>query len=255
MGTWSVTSPLNLDRTNFGLVQHDGYLYALGGTRSSGLQLTSVERALIQPDGSLGPWVMLTGTFQDTVGPLGAVQFDDWIYVAGKSNHSEWANILTDASLSAWTMDTLIYKCSGDLHHLLRDGFYLYAACASFGDASMALQEVSINQNHNIAAGWKDYSAVPVPNNYVGMAQYRHALYAAGGLLSPNTIDEAPLAVVNRLPLGTDGIPGVWSALNPLSQVRGRPAVCSGCRAAVRPGRQRRGRNVPVFCRIGVHPA
>ena len=229
LGAWRGTSSLNLDRTNFGLVQHDGYLYALGGTRSSGLQLTSVERALIQPDGSLGPWLLLDGAFQDTAGPLGAVQFDGWIYVAGKSIHTEWANILTDASLSAWNRDATIYKCSNDLHYLLRDGFHLYGACASFGDATMALQEVNINQNHGIAAGWNgwiDYPLIPVPHNYAGMAQYGHAPVRGWRAVVPqHDRRSSSLAAVNRLPLGTDGIPGVWSALNPLSQVRGRPAV------------------------------
>jgi hypothetical protein len=55
LGPWSFTSSLVTGRQTPGVAAWGNYVYVLGGTNSSGA-LASVERATINPDGSLGTW-------------------------------------------------------------------------------------------------------------------------------------------------------------------------------------------------------
>lgn len=60
LGEWQETSPLRKGRFYLAAANHNGYLYALGGgggeLGDDNVPLASVERAKINPDGSLQPW-------------------------------------------------------------------------------------------------------------------------------------------------------------------------------------------------------
>ncbi len=60
LGPWQSTTPLIEGRFYHALIAHKGYLYAIGGGTGllgkANYPITSVEKAKINPDGSLGTW-------------------------------------------------------------------------------------------------------------------------------------------------------------------------------------------------------
>jgi hypothetical protein len=110
MSGWSETTPLDGSRTNFATVAAAGNLYVLGGfSLGTGMSQRLVQRAAINPDGSLGPWLpaspMVTAR-----GDFRAVAWGDYIYAIGASMGAglpidggiERARVNPDGSLDPW---------------------------------------------------------------------------------------------------------------------------------------------------------
>lgn len=55
LGPWRATTPLSSPRANFGAIEHDGWVYIVGGTNRDGYYRT-VEFARVNPQGDIGYW-------------------------------------------------------------------------------------------------------------------------------------------------------------------------------------------------------
>ncbi len=56
LGTWQATSNMTTTRATHYAVTDNRYIYVMGGVDANFTYLNSVERALVNPDGSLGTW-------------------------------------------------------------------------------------------------------------------------------------------------------------------------------------------------------
>ncbi len=81
LGQWRYTSPMNLPRAGFAAVAISGWVYAVGGYTDKGITNT-VEKALINPDGTLGKWTFTTPMTIPRA-DLAVVQDNGWIYALG----------------------------------------------------------------------------------------------------------------------------------------------------------------------------
>ncbi len=106
LGPWQPTTPMLAPRRSFAAVAAGDYLYAFGGRNSTGGGLSSVERAAIHADGSLGPWESMPA-MASTRHQFAATVWDDHVYALGGESSAgarsvEAARIQPDGSLGPW---------------------------------------------------------------------------------------------------------------------------------------------------------
>ncbi|HYN86994.1 MAG TPA: IPT/TIG domain-containing protein, partial [Ardenticatenaceae bacterium] len=107
LSPWQPVEAMTTARHSLATVYVRGHLYALGGYQYQGANLTleSVERAQVQPDGSLGPWE-LVAPMKKKRRDLAAVAAGEFVYAFGggpfPQKSVERARINPDGSLGAW---------------------------------------------------------------------------------------------------------------------------------------------------------
>ncbi len=112
LGSWEYMIPMNTARYYPAVVVAGDYVYAIGGVAPDGV-LASVERAMINADGSLSSWQTTSALTMARYGHA-AVVVGNYIYaIAGSGEYStltsvERAVINVDGSLSPWEAVTSI---------------------------------------------------------------------------------------------------------------------------------------------------
>ena len=105
LGPWTLTSSLSVGRANLAVVQIGTFLYAIGGQGETNVSISSIERAEIQADGTLGTWSVVS-TLSAPLEQFEAVTSNGYVYVIGGTNvlnctaKVERAAILPDGSIS-----------------------------------------------------------------------------------------------------------------------------------------------------------
>lgn len=215
--TFVVTgSPLVTGRTTHRTVVAGDALYVLGGLDGSGGALGSVERAVIQPDGSLGafavdPVALVTPRFD-----LAATVVDGSLYVvggrgaAGVLGSVERADV-TDTGLGAFQVETssaLFQPRHG--HVALAQGHRMLVLGGKDTTGPLAAVEAALLMGNGALDPWATVQGVAL-----NTARYRHAsvvvhnrLYVLGGEdAAGNTLNTVEVSV-----LGPDGLPGPFTA-------------------------------------------
>ena len=185
---WTAGSPLNEAREGATAVIANGYVYVIGGRLADGTVTASVERAPINPDGSLGAWVTdrpLSTPRADAAAAYGA----DYIYVLGGTagygplNTVEKTRVLDDGSLDAWATTTAMLYPRQELAALQYEG-YLFA----FGGRSLrdiTLSEVEFAPIFLDGSGdlgpWLPTASMVNDRAGLGVAAYNEWVYAIGG--------------------------------------------------------------------------
>jgi hypothetical protein len=118
LGPWQYISGMNTPRGGLAAVVAGDFLYALGGAyyqNGNFIYLSSVERATINQDGSLGLW-QATNPMNTTRYELGAVATRGYLYALGGSAGTsvERAAIKPDGSLGLWEPTTPMNSSSGN---------------------------------------------------------------------------------------------------------------------------------------------
>lgn len=122
LGVWNVTT--NLPDITYGhkMIEHNNFLYVIGGWNSNGRSST-VLRAQINSDGTLGSWQTMA-SLPTPREMLGAVIFNNYIIVVGGGSNNGLTDstyftvINNDNSLEPWETSTQILPanhCCGDL--------------------------------------------------------------------------------------------------------------------------------------------
>jgi hypothetical protein len=135
LGVWQGVSAMLTPRFQFAAVAVDGYVYAIGGRNEQDLPFSSVERAVINPDGTLGPWEIRGFSLTTPRFAHGAVVVDGAIYVIGGISHNgsdfnllssvERAVINADGSVGPWQIMTAMISPRYLVAAVTADG-YLY---------------------------------------------------------------------------------------------------------------------------------
>lgn len=87
LGTWSYTSSMTMSRgSQPATAILNNYLYVLGGSDNYNSYTNTIERAFINPDGSLGAWTLLPDTLLDLCSATGYAQDNGHVYLAGGGN-------------------------------------------------------------------------------------------------------------------------------------------------------------------------
>lgn len=133
LGTWELLNPMTTPRGFLGVVATAGYLYAFGGLSGiGGNPLSSIERAAINSDGTLGTWEVI-GSMSATRFHHAVAMYQGYVYMLGGytdgwqvSNTGERFVINPDGTLGDWSIVPSMISRRGDFG-VATAGKYLYA--------------------------------------------------------------------------------------------------------------------------------
>ncbi|HYN87153.1 MAG TPA: IPT/TIG domain-containing protein, partial [Ardenticatenaceae bacterium] len=202
LGAWEVLAArMTSGRRHFAAVHVDGYLYALGGSDHHGSTVSSVERAKVNADGTLGPWEAVA-SMRIARERLAAAASDGFIYALGGlvgGSSVERAAIQPDGSLGAWELVAGM-TTSRDGLAAVAVGGQLYA----FGGTGDRTVERAVIQPDGSLDPWQPLSSTNVARFGPGAVAAGGYLYAVGGS------DFHSVTNVERAPINADGSLGPW---------------------------------------------
>lgn len=230
-------------RSNHASLVIGGYLYVLGGVSSSG-SLNSVERALINADGSLGRFVAVPGvTLATPRQGHTAVRIHDRVYVIGGFGNGslvsvEYATVAQDGSLGPFTVLPDVGLMTARRNHASAViGNYLYVIGGIAANPLSTVERAAIHGDGSLG------QFAPVAGVSLAMARQGHSsavigdyLYVAGGAGNSGILQDVERAIINA-----DGSLGPFAVTSGASLVTAR----ADCATAVL------GNNFYVFGGVG----
>jgi hypothetical protein len=184
LGTWELTSSLTMPRVDLAVVAVGGYIYALGGYKSFE-STSSVERAVIQTDGSLGAWEVISNM---TVArqSFAAVAAGGYIYAIGGINTTsvERAAVQPDGSLGPWQFTSSLVKERQGLAAVVA-GNYIYALGGSPNISvpspiGRSVERAHIDVDRSLEP-WEESSEMVLSRTWGAALVDQHHIYMLGG--------------------------------------------------------------------------
>ena len=234
LGQWQRTSPIMTGRFYNAAVAFDGYLYTLGGgsgaTGEQNYPIASVERARIEPDGSLSSWQTVSHLLTPRRG-LKAEIHNNTIYAIGGYNGRflksiEQAEIQQDGTLGNWQMerhesiiDRYIHSAaiSGDTIYLL-GGHMRNPNQPSYSD----VESSRIQNNRQLAAWQIERHGLQSPRLVAEAFSLGQYLYIAGGHTGTERLTSVEVSRMNA-----DGTINPWRYTSPLPVARSAYAAAT----------------------------
>jgi len=191
------------------------YVYAIGGlTVSTGT--SSVERALINADGSLGSWQLTTSMTTPRNG-LAAVAVGGYIYAlgghdGGSLSSVERALINADGSLGPWQLTTSMTTARHEFG-AASSGGYIYAVGGAGGTAGMSSVERAATNPDGSSGTWQPVASMNSSRYALAGVVVGNYLYALGGRsylendLHSNRVERAEISPVSITSLSPAVIP------------------------------------------------
>jgi len=224
LSKWELGPELNTERGFFSAVRHKNFVYVVGGGQGKHgkILLDSIERAEVQPDGTLGRWttepfklntkrrctkVAVIGNHLYVFGGFGGILLDS----------VERAEILPDGSLDEWAVLTDTMNVARYIHGVKKVGNRVYMVGGHDKENGVGITAVEWSQEDE--EGWLEpwqFSDSLQTGRY-GLAAIQHGdyLYALGGLDGAAYLDSIEKAKINE-----DGSLGAWTYTTPLQSQR-----------------------------------
>jgi kelch-like protein 2/3 len=232
LGEWHSTTPLEEPRFYLAAAIVDNYLYAIGGANGNrgqdNIPSATVERALIRPDGSLGPWQRVSYLTTPRRG-LQAAVYRNHIYAIGGYNgvflnSVERADVNQDGTLAPWQLDPEQAVADRYIHSAasLGDKLYLLGGheqnpqAISYGDVEMS----RIIANGGLRPWEIQKTILKTPRFIAAAFAMNHFIYMLGGHDGRNRLRSVEVA-----PLDAEGRVGPWSFTTPLHDERSATAL------------------------------
>ncbi|MFQ5560981.1 MAG: hypothetical protein ACE5FU_10425, partial [Nitrospinota bacterium] len=182
--------------------------------------LSSVEKAKIQKNGSLGPW-SLSVPMQTPRRGLVASYYKGWIYAFGGFNGTFLKDILQtevqpDGSLCEWLWESEDAKNKRYIHSgiLYKNDVYLFGGHMTSKEKATNTAEWNSIGDDGKLGEWKEVPEMRVPRFGSGAVVLRDHVYLLGG---ENTVS---LTSVEKAFVARDGSVGAWSGETPLPTER-----------------------------------
>jgi len=178
-------------------------LYVIGGDAGSAVPLGDLERAVIQPDGTLGPFTAVSGVKLVTVRHSHrSVVMGSGLYVlggtgsAGVSGSVEYAPIAADGSLAPFTpLPGIALSTPRTGLAVATIGTSLYVIGGSSGsDPLRAFERASLNADSAVGAFATSDNALVKSRNSHTTTIVRDSLYVIGRSATDNTIERASIS-------------------------------------------------------------
>jgi Kelch motif len=224
LSQWQNTTSMNSMRGYVAAVQAGGYLYALGGADGVTFPaLSSVERAAINNDGSLGAW-QFTSSMTRPRYLHAAVAANGYIYALGGGPDSsslssvELSAINSDGSLGAWQTVSSLLTPRYQFGAVAAGGFLYVIGGSPFGGGVLGSVEfAAINADHTLGP-WQTTSSLNVPRAALKVVAVDNNIYALGG--------DGPLSstgeeyTVERAVINPDGTLSAWQYVSSMTAGR-----------------------------------
>ena len=227
LGTWQMAPPMSFERKWTAATSSGNYLYVLGGNNSflTGDNLSSVERAAINIDGTLGIWQPTT-PLTIPRSKFAAVATQNFVYVLGGSYNSifsgvcgnsvERAVITSDGSLGSWQATTPMIMGRCEHAAFIANGYIYVIGGGIPGMYTTSVERAMINADGSLSA-WQTASAMTSARGGHTVVATGDYIYAIGGGNPPT---QSSLKNVERAFVNSDGSLGLWEAMTPMSTRR-----------------------------------
>lgn len=216
IGEWASTSTMNYVRWRNKALYYNGYIYVVGGVNSIGGYVKPIERAAVNPDGSLGPWVVLSSSYLAAGAPQAVIK-DGYLYVMGglvestssPVNTVVRAQILSDGSLGDWqTVNDLNYGRYWSAALATDSAVYIFGGKVQgevFSETVECLLSESVNTTDT--GKWTLSENVNSPRVTFPLVAGKGHLFAFGGI-SANLSDR--LSSIEVSDIQNDGSLSAW---------------------------------------------
>lgn len=193
LGPWRKTSALLKGRFYLAAASYDGYLYALGGgggkLGDENMPLASVERAKINPDGSLQAWQLHSYLSTPRRG-LKATVINNRLYAIGGYNgqflkSTEFISLNPSQQPSQWQLATELAQVDRYIHATATQGNRIYllgghvekGGPMSYGD----VESTTVEDNGQLAAWRIAPTRLLTPRFIASAFAFDSHLYIVGG--------------------------------------------------------------------------
>lgn len=229
LGPWQVGTSLNEERGFFEGVEHQGYLYVVGGGKGAYGQtlLKTVERAKILTDGSLGEWQTEKNSMLVPRRCSKVIKAGDIIYTFGgfggaMLNSVERARINADGHLEPWVMEPGNMTMPRYIHGVKQMGDIVYVLGGHDQDRGTGQVDVEwarIKKEGGLEP-WQ--RGTPMQVGRWGLSDVAHDgwIYAMGGLSGLEYLD----SIERAKPDPKTGIQK-WESIGALASPRGHFSV------------------------------
>jgi hypothetical protein len=184
------------------------YVYVLGGSNGSGL-LSSIERALVNADGTLGNWQAM-GNLSSAREGLKSVAVNGYLYVVGGRNTSsavstvEYAAINgTDGTLGNWQTASSLNTARAYFGLTSANG-YIYAIGGSSTSVLTSVEYAAINPNGSLGT-WQTTYALNTARHGIDAVSTNGIIYVPSGQ-NPS----GKLSSVEYASIQSNGALSVW---------------------------------------------
>jgi hypothetical protein len=229
---WQHTASLTEARFEHAAVVVSDTIYVLGGYlwRGHATATSTIERATVQPDGTLGNWTL--DDAQDLTLNLGraqhaAVATSNHIYVFGGrdaghqiTNSVEYAAVQPDGTLTTWQMATPMLE-SRVFAGAARAGEWIYVVGGYRAPKYLnSIERAQIAPDGSLLE-WQAATPLSTPRTRASVVATEGYLYVMGG--GAEQVDVGTR--VERAAILPDGSLGAWEALSPLRVPRSGASV------------------------------
>jgi len=216
IGTVASATSFASTRSSAAVVTANGYLYAIGGTVAGSVS-TEVDYARINPDGSLGNWIVAANGLPAAQTSGGAAYANGYLYYLGGSNgvgalssNIYYSKLSADGSPSTWTtnasnLGTAVTNIYGSV--AAANGV-IYVVGGNTGGASWTsvVQRVTTNASTG-AASTNTTTSWPQVAGDTSVGTADGYLYAAGGYNGSSALTNVYYAKINN-----GGTIGAWTS-------------------------------------------
>lgn len=184
-GDWQLSDKsLGTARTQVNALYYNGYIYVFGGAASSsGSAITSIERAQVNADGSLGNWTA-SGNLATAAKSYGVAQSNGYIYVVGGNGLTtvQYAQVGGGGSLGSWNATASLPSARSSAAVVLANG-YMYVISGN-GSSTVYYGAVSasggVEWSPNAGNTADSFGTLVSRSNLSGFA-YNNTVYFLGG--------------------------------------------------------------------------
>lgn len=213
LGSWRATSSMGTSRNGSGAFVANGYIYAIGGTTSSGDTATT-EYAPINTNGSVGTWVANTSFTPGTLSKSNVAYYEGYAYsvsgIVGGSRvstaYSAAVNNGGSGTAGTWTTNgTNLYSTREDFGSVAYNG-YLYVLGGTNGSGLSDVRYATLNSDGSVGA-WTSGGTLPFSGATVAVTSkgYLYALSGGSGS-SPTTFSYTGGAQSYLVPAGVTSL-------------------------------------------------
>jgi hypothetical protein len=224
LGSWQAGPDLNEERGFIDAAVHGDYVYVVGGGKGEHGQhlLRSVERARIQPDGTLGEWVkekngmvvarrcskvIATDRALYTFGGFGGVLLDS----------VEYAEFQPDGSLGEWKLDPNVMTTQRYINSVKKEGDVFFVIGGHDQSKGIGITDVEWSRPaaDDSLNKWQATTPMKQGRYALSTASYGDYIYALGGISGAEYLDS-----IERSKVGKDGQLEPWQPTSNLDQSR-----------------------------------
>ena len=197
IGTWTMTGSLPIVNNWFQAFVTGNMLYMIAGNTGATSSISSVYRAIINADGSIGTWSLENTTYPNVLQYSSCVILKNKVYLIGGHNGSTPLSNVYFSDIGGGLNDySAFYSMAEEQNFMV----------AGSGRPWQQQYQLNITQTDDITGWVTDTSILPLSAGVLQAVVTKNRVYIFGGFTGSNS----PTSNVYTAPINTDGTLGTW---------------------------------------------